>query len=60
LAAQRPEALKRGRKSGFAIDLTSALIARLAVGDAPQAWGWAATTGALWGLSYFFWPRQKT
>jgi len=20
-----------------------------------RAWGWAAATGVLWGLSYFFW-----
>jgi hypothetical protein len=25
------------------------------VGDGPEAWGWAAVTGLLWGLSYFFW-----
>jgi len=23
------------------------------VGDGPEAWGWAAATGLLWGLSYF-------
>lgn len=28
-----------------------------AVGDGPEAWGWAAGTGVLWGLSYFFWRR---
>jgi len=29
--------------------------AHLAVGDGPEAWGWAAATGVLWGFSYFFW-----
>jgi hypothetical protein len=29
--------------------LASALIARLSVGDGPEAWGWAAATGVLWG-----------
>jgi hypothetical protein len=22
-------------------------------------WGWAAGTGVLWGLSYFFWRRLQ-
>ena len=34
-----------------------ALIAHLSVGDGPEAWGFAAGTGVLWGLSYFFWRR---
>jgi hypothetical protein len=29
------------------------------VGDGPEAWGWAAGTGVLWGLSYFFWRRLQ-
>jgi hypothetical protein len=29
------------------------------VGDGPEAWGWAAAMGVLWGLSYFFWRRQQ-
>ena len=37
--------------------LGSALIAHLSVGDGPEAWSWAAATGVLWGLSYFFWRR---
>ena len=43
----------------FAITLVSALIAHLSVGDGPEAWGWAAATGALWGLSYFLWRRLQ-
>jgi DoxX-like family len=55
LLAPVPARLKEWAYAGFAIDLASAVIAHLAVGDGPQAWGWAAVTGVLWGLSYFFW-----
>lgn len=55
LLAPAPSWLKEWAYAGFAIDLSSALIAHLSVGDGPEAWGWAAATGVLWGLSYFFW-----
>jgi hypothetical protein len=29
------------------------------VGDGPERWSWAAGTGVLWGLSYFFWRRLQ-
>src|SRR5258708_38367753 len=45
--------------AGFAINLASALIAHLAVGDGPEAWGFAAATSVLWGLSYFFCRRVQ-
>jgi hypothetical protein len=45
--------------SGDAISLAPALIAHLSVGDGPEAWGWAAATGVLCGLSYFFWHRLQ-
>jgi hypothetical protein len=51
--------LKEWAYAGFAITLGSALIAHFAVGDGPEAWGWAAATGVLWGLSYFFWRRLQ-
>src|SRR5215475_9935936 len=54
-----PPRLKEWAYAGFAIDLASALIAHLAVGDGPEAWGWAAAIGMLWGLSYFFWRRVQ-
>lgn len=57
LLAPVPRRLQEWAYAGFAIDLGSALIAHLAVGDGPEAWGWAAATGALWGLSYLFWRR---
>jgi hypothetical protein len=55
-----PSRLKEWAYAGFAIDLASALIAHFAVGDGPQAWGWAAGTAVLWGLSYFLWRRLTT
>src|SRR5215813_6602438 len=51
--------LKEWVYAGFAIVLGSALIAHFSVGDGPDAWGWAAATGVLWGLSYFFWRRLQ-
>ena len=54
-----PPRLKEWAYAGFAIDLASAVIAHLAVGDAPAAWGWAAGTGVLWAVSYFCWRRLQ-
>ena len=52
-----PSRLKEWAYAGFAIDLASALIAHFAVGDGPEAWGWAAGAGVLWALSYSLWRR---
>jgi hypothetical protein len=54
-----PDRLKEWAYAGFVITLGSALIAHLSVGDGPEIWGWAAGTGVLWGLSYFFWRRLQ-
>jgi hypothetical protein len=59
LLAPVPARLKEWAYAGFAITLGSALIAHLAVGEGPEAWGFAAGTGVLWGLSYFFWRRLQ-
>jgi DoxX-like protein len=59
LLSPAPARLKEWAYAGFAINLASALIAHLSVGDGPEAWGFAAATGALWGLSYFFWRRLQ-
>jgi hypothetical protein len=54
-----PVRLREWAYAGFAINLASALIAHLSVGDGPEAWGWAAVTGVLWAISYFFWRRLQ-
>jgi hypothetical protein len=54
-----PARLKEWAYAGFAITLVSALIAHFAAGDGVQAWGWAAGTGILWVLSYFFFRRLQ-
>ena len=59
LLAPVPARLKEWAYAGFAIDLFSAVVAHFAVGDGPEAWGWAAATGLLWALSYFVW-RLRT
>jgi hypothetical protein len=55
ILAPVPARLKEWAYAGFAVNLASALIAHLSVGDGWQAWGWPAGTGVLWALSYFFW-----
>ena len=59
LLAPVPARLKEWAYCGFAITLVSALIAHLAVGDGPEAWGWSAGTGVLWALSYVSWRRLQ-
>ena len=59
LLAPVPARLREWAYAGFAITLASALIAHLSVGDGPQAWGWAAGTAVLWGLSYYLWRRLQ-
>ena len=59
LLAPVPARLKEWAYAGFAINLASALIAHFSVGDGLFAWGWAAATVVLWGLSYFFWRRLQ-
>jgi hypothetical protein len=59
LLAPVPARLREWAYAGFAITLVSALIAHFAVGDGPEAWGFAAATGVLWGLSYFFSRRLE-
>lgn len=54
-----PARVKEWAYAGFAITLVSALVAHFSVGDGPAAWSWAAGTGVLWVLSYFFWRRLQ-
>lgn len=55
LLAPVPARLKEWAYAGFAINLGSALVAHLSVGDGPDAWGFAAASSVLWGLSYALW-----
>jgi hypothetical protein len=59
LLAPVPTRLKEWAYAGFAINLVSAVIAHLSVGDGPEAWGYAAGSGLLWGVSYFCWRSLK-
>ena len=52
LLAPLPSRLKEWAYAGFAFELAGAVLAHLAVGAGPEAWGWPAATGALWALSY--------
>jgi hypothetical protein len=54
-----PARVKEWAYAGFAITLVSALIAHFAVGEGVEAWGWAAGTAVLWGVSYFFFRRLQ-
>ena len=54
-----PARLKEWAYAGFAINLVSALIAHISLGDGPSALAPSATTSVLWGLSYFFWRRLQ-
>ena len=60
LLAPVPSRLKEWAYAGFAITLASALVAHFSMGDGLEVWVWAAATGVLWGLSYFFWCRLQT
>src|SRR5688572_18616992 len=59
LLAPVPARLKEWAYAGFAFDIISAIIAHVAVGDGPDAWGWAIGTGVLWLLSYLLWRRLQ-
>ena len=60
LLAPAPRRVKEWAYAGFAIDIGSAIVAHVAVGDGAEAWGWAAATGALWALSYALWRKVDT
>jgi hypothetical protein len=60
LLPMAPARLKEWAYAGFAFTLVSAIIAHLAAGDGPKAWGWAAGTGVLWALSYVFFRQLET
>ena len=57
LLVPAPARLKEWAYAGFAINLFSALIAHLSLGDGPGSVSPSASTSVLWALSYFFWRR---
>lgn len=59
LLAPVPSTLKEWAHAGFAITLTSALIAHAAVGDGPEVWSWAAGTLVLWAACYWSWRKVR-
>lgn len=54
-----PARLKEWAYAGFAINLVSALITHISLGQGPQSWGPSTITSVLWALSYFFWRRRQ-
>ncbi len=54
-----PAVAKEWAYAGFAINLVSALIAHLSMGDGWQALAPSTITSVLLGLSYFFWRRLQ-
>jgi hypothetical protein len=60
LLAPVGQRLKEWAYAGFAINLGSAVIAHVAVGDGPEAWGWAVASSVLWAVSYLLWRRVQT
>lgn len=59
LLAPVPSRLKEWAYAGFAIDLGSAVLAHVAVGDGAPAWSWAAVTALLGAASYVLWRRRQ-
>lgn len=59
LLAPVPPRAKEWAYAGFAINLASALIAHVSVGDGPASWAPATATGVLWGISYWLWRRLE-
>ena len=54
-----PARLKEWAYAGFAINLVSAVIAHLSIGDRPASLAPSTITSVIWGLSYFFWRRLQ-
>jgi hypothetical protein len=55
-----PARVKEWAYAGFAINLFSAIIAHLSIGDRPAALAPSSITSVLWVLSYFYWRRLQS
>jgi len=60
LAPMAPARLKEWAYAGFTFTLVSALIAHLAIGEGPEAWGFAVFAGVVLAVSYFFWRKLES
>ncbi len=54
-----PARLKEWAYAGFAINLVSAVIAHLSIGDRRLAFIPSTLTSMLWAVSYFCWRRMR-
>jgi putative oxidoreductase len=54
-----PARLKEWVYAGFAINLVSAVIAHLSIGDRPLAFVPSTLTSVLWAVSYLCWKRMR-
>jgi hypothetical protein len=54
-----PARVKEWAYAGFAINLISAIIAHLSIGDRPAALAPSSITSVLWALSYVLWRRLQ-
>jgi len=57
LLAPVPARLKEWAYAGFAITLTSAVIAHLSVGDGPGVYMWGVVAGVVLALSYLLYSK---
>jgi DoxX-like family len=55
-----PARVKEWAYAGFAINLVSAIIAHLSIGDRPAALAPSSITSVLWVLSYVLWRRLQS
>ena len=58
LLAPIPARLREWVYAGFAINIVSAVVAHISVGDGPEAWSWSVGTGVLGAVSYVLWRRR--
>ena len=59
LAPMLPPRLKEWAYAGFAINLVSAFLAHLSIGDSRLAFVPSMLTGVLWAISYYFWHHLE-